>query len=219
MRIGQRMRCELREALGPAALARGRAQVEKASAAQRPLPAGVAQHETVARRRGDRTFEHELHDALQARADRLVGQRHDARREFGGRMMQTNRGPLAQLFRLARQQAQAGVDAVGRGVQSRIEHHVAARDGVLVDVAPGEIERAAVARLSTGGGLVLRMDAAHMRFDAGRAHQHGIADGDAAGQHRAGDDGAGAGKRERAVDREAETAGRGAAAEGMRGGE
>ena len=55
-----------------------------------------------------------------------------------------------------------------------------------------------------------------MGFDAERAHQHRIADGDAAGQHRTGDDGAGAGERERAVDREAETPGCGTAAEGAR---
>ena len=68
--IIDRVRLELREPLRRAALARGRAQVEEAAAADGALRGGVAQHEAVARRRRDRLVEHELDMRLRAGRER-----------------------------------------------------------------------------------------------------------------------------------------------------
>ena len=145
LRIGDGMRPQLRQPLRRAALARRRAQIEEAAAADGALRRGVAQHEAVAFRRGDRPVKHQLHRRLAARRDRRVAKQHDARADFGRGVMQPHRHPLRDRLRLGGEQAQGRVDAVGRRVQLGIEHHVAARDGVLADAVAGEIERAALA--------------------------------------------------------------------------
>ena len=87
-------------------------------------------------------------------------------------MMQPHRHPLRQRLLLGGEHAQARVDAIGRRVQVRIEHHVAARDRVLGDAVAGEIERAALPGLAALGRPVLRMDRAHARREAGRTDRH-----------------------------------------------
>ena len=59
-----------------------------------------------------------------------------------------------------------GIDAIGRRVQIRIEHDIAAMDRILRDVGTCEIERAPVARLPNLGRLVLRVDGAHTRHQS-----------------------------------------------------
>ena len=80
--------------------------------------------------------------------DRVVAEQHDARADFGGRMMQAHRQPLADAAS-ARRRARARWRRCGRSGACRvgIEHHVAACDGVFADAGAGEIERAALARL------------------------------------------------------------------------
>ena len=83
---------ELGEALGGAALAGGRAQVEEAAAADRAPRRHVAQDEAVEHGGGDRPVEDELDRAATARRDR-VGERHDARAHLGGAGVEPGRGP------------------------------------------------------------------------------------------------------------------------------
>ena len=190
------MGIELRQALRRAALARGRAQIEKPPAADRALARRVPQHEAVAGRSRDRAIEHDLDPRAFARRNRpLVEQNHPSA-DFRGRMMQSRRHPLRDRLRLRGEHAERRIDAFGRGVQFGIEHHVAAMDGVLGDAVAGEIERAALAGLAALGRPILRVDRANARSQARRADRDVIADADRSGQHRAGDDGADAGQRE-----------------------
>ena len=87
-------------------------------------------------------------------------------------MMQPHRHPLRDRLRLAGEHPQRRVDAVGRRVQLRIEHDVAAHDRILGDAVAGEVERAALARRAALGRAILRMDRAHARRKPGRADDH-----------------------------------------------
>ncbi len=118
--------------------------------------------------------------------------------------MEAHREPLAQGFRLARQHAQRSVDALGRRMQRRVEHHVAAMDRLVRDALAGEVEGAAVAGAALLGLAVLRVDGAHARRDARRADHKLVADPHPSGQYRSRHHRAGAGEREGAVDGEAE---------------
>ena len=82
--------------------------------------------------------------------------------------------------------------------------HVAAAERVLADAVAGEVEGAAVARAAALRDAVLGVQAADADREAGGAGDEVVAEGDAAGEHGAGDDGAGARQREAAVDGEAE---------------
>ena len=202
------MGLELREPLRRAALARGRAQIEEAAAADGALRGGVAQHEAVAAPRPRSGVPARAARAL--RAPGAIGSSPSSTTraaDVGRRMMQPHRHPLRHRLRLGGEHAQRRVDAVGRRVQLRIEHHVAARDRVLGDAVAGEIERAALAGLRRARPA--RFCAWIERTRAGkpgRADGDAIADRDRARQHRAGDHRAGARQRERAIDREAEAA-------------
>ena len=117
---------ELGQALGRAALAGWRAEVEQDPAADGALRRGVAQDETVARRRRDRLFENQLGIALAARRDALGREGDQPRRDVGGAMMQPDRQPGRGCLGFARQHAQAYVDPVGRRMEGGVERHVAA---------------------------------------------------------------------------------------------
>ena len=119
-------------------------------------------------------------------------------------MVQVDGKPLADRPGLARQYPQASVDAVGGGVQRRRDDHVAAAERALADAVAGEVEGAAVARAAALRDAVLGVQAADADREAGGAGDEVVARGDAAGEHGAGDDGAGARQREAAVDGEAE---------------
>jgi hypothetical protein len=71
------------------------------------------------------------------------------------------------------EQPQADVDAQRRREQSRIGKPVAAGDRALVDAR--EVDCAALAGVPVFGSLVLRVDTAHPRLQAGRHHCHGVA--------------------------------------------
>ncbi len=150
--------------------------------------------------------EHQLNEAFAAGGDRLFREKHDPRPHLGGGVVQSNRHPLADGFRLAREHLQPGIDPVGRRVQFGIEHDVAARDRILGDFIARQIERAALARHAPFRGPVLRMDRAYARVEAGRADNNPIAARHGPRQNRAGYDGARAGKGEGAVDREPKAA-------------
>ena len=215
--IGNGMRLQLREPLRRAAFARRRAQVQEFAAADGALRCGVAQHEAVAFGGGDRPVEHELHRGLAAGRDRRIAKQHDAGADFGRGVMQPRRHPLRHRLLLAGEQAQGGVDAVGRRMQLGIEHHVAAGDGVLADAVAGEIERAALPGDAALGRPVLGVDRAHARNEARRADRHAISRRDRARQHRAGHHRAGAGKGEGAVDRQPKALRRGSRVDRPRG--
>ena len=108
------------------------------------------------------------------------------------------------LFELGRKHAQTRIDSIGRRVQRRIEHDVAARNRIFMDVASTEVKGAAIAGLPDLGRAVLGVNAAHVPFAAGRTDDHTIANGNAAGEDRAGYHRASAGQRETTVHREAE---------------
>ena len=78
LRVVDRMRVELRQPLGRAALARGRAQVEEAAARDRALRRGVAQHEAVVHGRRDRAAPARAGHA--PRSPGAIGRRRAARR-------------------------------------------------------------------------------------------------------------------------------------------
>ncbi len=82
--------------------------------------------------------------------------------------MQAHRRPVRERPALAREQPQRRVDALGRRVQRRIEHDVAARDRVPRDAVADEVERAALAGDAALRGRVLRVDRAHARAQAAR---------------------------------------------------
>ena len=184
------MGLELGEPLRRAALAGRRAQVEKTAAADGALRGGVAQDEAVARSRGNRLLQHQLHARLPAGRNRLIAQENDASADLGGGMMEPHRHPLRDWFRLGCKQPHGRIDPVCRRMQVLIDHHVAARDCILANLVADEIERAAV----TGPPLLCRsilgMDRAHARGQFRWAHHHAISDRDRARQHRAGDHGA-----------------------------
>ena len=205
LRVFDRERLELRETLGRAAPARRRTQIEEEAARDGALRRGVAQHEAVMRGRGDRTLEHEL-DKASVPGATGVAEQHDTGRDIARGVMQPHRHPLRDRLALRGEHAQTRVDAVGRRVQGRIKHDVAARDRVLADAVAGEIERATFARRAALGRAVLRMNRAYARRNSRGADGDVVADMDRAREHGSGDDRAGAGERERAIDREAEPA-------------
>ena len=182
----------------------GARRSRKVAAADRALGAGVADDEAVAGGGGDRAVEHELDEAALAGSDRAVGEQDDARLHLGGAVVQVDREPLGDRARLAGEDAELGVDPGRRRVQPGVDDHVAAGDGVLGHAVAGEVERAAVAGAAALGGAVLRVQAADADGEAVRAGDEVVARRDAAGEHGAGDDGAGALQGEAAVDGEAE---------------
>ena len=216
LRVADHMRLQLREPLRRAPFARRRAQIEKFSAADGALRGGVAQHEAIACRRRDRPLEHDLHQRFAAGRDRCVAEQHDAGADFGRGMMQARRHPLRHRLLFGGEQSQAGVDAVGRRMQVGIEHDLAAGNRVLADAVAGQIERAALSGDAVLGRPVLRVERAHPRDQTRWADRHAISRSDCARQHGAGHHGAGAGQRERTIDREPETLRRCARPDGVR---
>ncbi len=160
---GQRIADGLGGALRPAfrrpALAGWRAQIDERAAAHGALSRGVADHITIRNRRGDRPVEHQLNIGGLARQNRLVAKQHDMCSDLGRGMVQPRRKPLPHRSGLARQQAQPGVDAVGRCMQFGINHHIAAVNGFLRNALARQIERATVSRPAGIRGLVLDMQA------------------------------------------------------------
>ena len=89
-------------------------------------------------------------------------------------------------------------------MQGRIEHDIAAAHGVLADLRPAQHERAPLPRLALLDRPVLGVDRAHARLQARWADEDVVIDAHRAGQDRPGHRRAEAGKRKRAVDRQAE---------------
>jgi hypothetical protein len=131
LRVLDLVRIELSQALGRAALARRGTQVEETSPRDGALRRGVAQHEAVLRRGGDRPLQHQLNEGFRARRDRRVAEQHHARAHVAGGVMQPRRHPLCDRLSLRAEHAQDRVDPVGRRMLRGIEHHVAARDRIL----------------------------------------------------------------------------------------
>jgi hypothetical protein len=75
----------------------------------------------------------------------------------------------------------------------RVDDHLAARDRILGNAIAGKIEGTSLARHTTVGRPVLRMDRAHTRHQAGGADRDPIADSYRAGEYGAGYHRAGAG--------------------------
>ena len=145
-RIGDRERRALRFALGRASLPRGRMQVEECAATHRASGGYVTQHESIPRRRGDRTIEDELHVRVAARQQLLTFQQDDARTHFGRPVVKTRGEPLADRPGFSRQEMQPCIDTVGGRMQEGIDDHVAAMDRILADAVTGEVQGAAITR-------------------------------------------------------------------------
>ena len=118
--------------------------------------------------------------------------------------MHVHRGPVPERQRRGRRHLERRVEPRGRCVRVGLHYPVAARDVLLLDA--GEAERAALARLAALGRAVLRVDAAHPHFPAGRRYQQVVAHTHASGKHRPGHHRAAAGKREAPVHRETKAA-------------
>ncbi len=131
-------------------------------------------------------------------------QQRDAPHHIRRAEMHVHRGPVPERARRGWRQLERHIEARGRCVRGGLQYPVAARDVLLLDA--GEVERAALARQAALGRAVLRVDAAHPHFPAGRRHQQAVAHAHAAGKHRAGHHRAAAGKREATVHGETETA-------------
>ncbi|HEX3365763.1 MAG TPA: hypothetical protein VHS75_11955 [Phenylobacterium sp.] len=129
--IGQGERFELPPPLGRAPPTGRTAQIDKTTAGDRTSGGYIPQHKAIRKRGGDGPIEHQLDVALLAGFDGRLAQGNDAGADFGRRVMQPRGEPLADGLGLAAQDAQPGVDAVGRGVQLGIEHHVAPTHGLL----------------------------------------------------------------------------------------
>ena len=115
-----------------------------------------------------------------------------------------HRRPVRHRLAVAGQQRQAHVEPVGGRMQRLGEQPLAACDVTLVELRRHHIQRAALADAAGFGNLVLHMQAAHANLDAERRNQQPVTDRDPAREHRAGDDGADAGQRERSIDCQAE---------------
>jgi hypothetical protein len=103
-------------------------------------------------------------------------------------MMEPRRKPLLHRPGFARQQAQPGIDAVGRRMQFGVDDHVAAVNAVLRHALARQIERAAISRLPSIRRFVLDMQRTDACGEALRADQDTVVDMDRAGQNGAGDD-------------------------------
>jgi hypothetical protein len=110
--------------------------------------------------------------------------------------------PWGERARLARGQAQRGVEAVGRVGERRCLHPEAALDVFARHADQGE--RATLAGAADFRRSILRVQRARARAQAGRLDGDLIAHAHAAGVHGAGGHGADAAQREHAVDGEAE---------------
>jgi hypothetical protein len=81
------MGVELRHALGAAALALRRAQIEKTSAADGSLRGHIPDDETVSGGHGKGAIQNQLHPVFRAGPKLVAPQRHDARANLRRRMM------------------------------------------------------------------------------------------------------------------------------------
>ena len=153
-------------------------------------------------RRSNRSIEDKLDVGLFSRSERPVVEKDDARAGFGRGMVKSDREPLTDRLFLGWQDTDAGVDAIGWRVQFGIERHVAAPNRLLCYAWPGEIERAALARMRRLSRAVLRMERPHAREQAGWAKLDSVADMNRTRQHRPGRHDADARQREDAIDGE-----------------
>ncbi len=136
----------MRLPFGRAAAAGRRTQINEPAAADRALGRRVADDIAILLRGGDRPVQHQLDIGRRARLERFVSEQDDMRSDLDRRVMQPHRKPLTDRLRLARQQAQLGIDAGRRGVQFGIEHDVAALDYLLGNGFADQIEGAALSR-------------------------------------------------------------------------
>src|SRR5438105_3299184 len=118
--------------------------------------------------------------------------------------MHVYRRPVLKGPRRGWRELERRVEARGWCVRGGIQYPVAARDVLLLD--PDEAERATLTSLSALGRAVLRVDAAHPHFPAGRRHQQVVAHRYPSGKHRPGHHRAATGNREATVHGETKTA-------------
>ena len=174
----------------------GRVGVEHDAAAERVGGRERADHEAVAARRDERLLEAQLEVAAA-----------ELRQPRGGLARAVVDGDARPAVRAAvgRRPVERDVDAVaGRGRGRGRHDHVPARD--LVARHPGQVQRDALARLRPLARLVVDLDGADAGGRARGQDQHLVAARGGARPQRAGDDGAGAADRERAVDVQAQRA-------------
>nr|WP_284735580.1 hypothetical protein [Dongia deserti] len=162
--IGSVERQQLCAALRRASLAFRGTQVDQHTASDGAGGGGIADDEPVARRRGDRLFENDLHQLGFTRCDGLIPQDHDARRHVRRAVMKSHRHPLANGLEFGLQHPQLRVDATGRCMQGWIEHDIAASDRFLGDARARQRQRTALADLPVLRRAVLHMQRAHARF-------------------------------------------------------
>jgi hypothetical protein len=141
--------------------------------------------EAITGRCRNRPLEHELNEFRLARRNRRIAQHDDAPGHFDGSMMHLDRKPLTDGPGFRAEHAQPRIDTNRRRVQHRIEHHVAAPDGLLADLRPAQNQRAPLPGISTHDRLVLGVDGAHARLQAGRADHNAVVHLNAARQHGA----------------------------------
>jgi hypothetical protein len=177
---------EFGNALGRAALAFGRAQIVDDATAQGAACRPVAQDEAVARHGDDRSVEDQLGEARLAGGQGPVAKVHDMGGGLGGSMMKAQGLPLAQGFAFGGQQLHGDIDARGRRMQGGIDQGLAAADGCLGNIRPGNGQGAALSGAAPLRFAVLGVDRAHPGFKTGRRDQQPVADA-----HRARDNGAG----------------------------
>jgi hypothetical protein len=148
--------------------------------------------------RANRVIEQQLRERRGSGCDDRTAADRYPRRHVGGREMQMHRRPVLERFRFRGEHADAHVEALRRTVDRRVEHPVAAAGGL--EIGAGEIQRATLARRRLVRRFALNLDGAHAHRRARRRNHQLVARFHDAVEHGAGDHGAAAGDRERAVD-------------------
>src|SRR5690606_273125 len=147
-----------------------------------------------------------------ARGDELAFQQGDAPGDVLGAEVYVHGRPVLERAIFAGKQAEFDIDALRRCFQRRRQQPVAAADLFHGQALAREVHRDALAGVGLLRLAVLRMQAAYANPSPTGAQGQLVADLDTTGEGGSGDDHAGAGHAERAVDGQAKMAARTACA-------
>jgi hypothetical protein len=161
LRVGNGLGVEQRKPLRGAASARRCTQIKKNAAADGAPSGRVAQDESITHRGREPGLQNKLHPPLAPGRNRRILKQCYAGPDLGCRMVQANGCPVGERACLGGKDTNPGVNARARRVQFRRQHHIAAYDCGFADALAGEVERAAISRLSPLRGPVLGMNGAH----------------------------------------------------------
>jgi hypothetical protein len=110
---------------------RWRTKIYELAASDCPPTRRVSDDKAVWNGGSDRLVEHELNVCRGAGRNGFVVEQRDMRTDLGCAVVKADRKPLADRLLLALQNAEHCVDAIGRRVQIRIEHDIAAMDRIF----------------------------------------------------------------------------------------